>query len=141
MRKLIYIIFSFISIVVLAGACQQVKLSDADKKFAEGEYFTASEMYQKIYRKLPRKDRDMRGIVAWRLAESYRLSNNPVRAVSAYTNATNYNVPDSTLPLQYARTLHKTGDYKKSAEQYSEFLKARPTSRFEGNRIGSPVES
>ena len=135
MKNLVYIILMTASVISLAYSCKQANLGAADKKFAEGEYFTAAEMYQKVYRQLPKKKRELRGEVAWRLAESHRLSNNPLRASAAYANAVNYKASDSTLSLQYARTLHKTGDYRKAAEQYNEFLKLYPTNRFALNAI------
>ncbi len=45
-------------------SCKQVKLDDADRKFAQGEYFVAADMYRQIYRKTPSKKRELRGDVA-----------------------------------------------------------------------------
>ena len=112
-----------------------MKLEDADKKFAQGEYFVAADMYQKIYRKISPKKRELRGEVALRLAESYRLINYPLRANAAYANAIRYNVSDSTVALQYARSLHKAGDYKLAAKYYKEFLELFPDNKFALNGL------
>jgi len=122
------------------SSCKQVKLEDADRKFAQGEYFVAADMYRKIYRKTSAKKRELRGEVALRMAESYRLINYPMRANAAYANAIRYNANDSTLTLQYARSLHKVGDYKQAAGYYNEFLKLFPDNKFainglEGTRV------
>ncbi len=60
------------------------------------------------------------------MAESYRLINYPARANVAYANAIRYNVGDSTVTLQYARSLHKAGDYRNAAKYYAEFLELFP---------------
>lgn len=110
-------------------------MEDADKKFAQGNYFEAADMYRTIYRKLSPKKRELRGEVALRMAESYRLINNPVRANAAYANAIRYNTDDSTLTLQYARSLHKAGDYKQAGKYYQEFLKLYPDNQFALNGL------
>lgn len=135
MRKYLYCILTLILLLPAFGACKRLKLEDADKKFAQGEYFVAADMYRKIYRQTPPKQRDTRGIVAQRMAESYRLINYPIRANAAYANAIRYRVNDSTLTLQYARSLHKTGDYKQAIKYYEEFLKLYPDNRFAQNGL------
>lgn len=132
-----YISYSVSTILLLAllWSCKQVKLEDADRKFAQGEYFEASDMYNKIYRKTDRKKRELRGQIALRLAESLRLINNPTRANAAYENAIRYNAGDSIITLQYARSLQKTGDYQQAAKYYEEFLKQYPGNKFALNGI------
>jgi len=92
-------------------------------------------MYRKVYRNTPAKKRELRGEVAFKMAESYRLLNNPMRANAAYANAVRYKATDSTLSLQYARSLHKVGKYKEAAGQYQEFLKLFPDNQFALNGI------
>lgn len=133
-RYILYIISSFLLLTVL-WSCKQLKLEDADRKFAEGEYFVAADMYNKIYRKTDRKKRDLRGQIALRLAESLRLINNPIRANAAYANAIRYNSGDNIIALQYARSLHKTGEYKQAAKYYEEFLKLYPNNKFAQNGL------
>ncbi|NDV79100.1 hypothetical protein D0T57_08955 [Dysgonomonas sp. 511] len=87
-------------------------------------------MYRKIYRKTSAQKRELRGVIALRMAESYRLINYPQRANAAYANAIRYKVEDSTVTLQYARSLHKTGDYKLATKYYEEFLKLYPDNKF-----------
>lgn len=116
-------------------SCKPVKLADADRHFKNGEYFEAASMYRKIYRKTSPKNRELRGRVAYRQAESYRLINNTALAGAAYVNAIRYNPTDSLMRLQYARTLHKDGKYKQAIEQYKLFLKTMPDNRFALNGL------
>lgn len=135
MKKFIYFISNIIFIVLLVSSCKQVKLADADRKFAQGEYYTAADMYRQIYRKVPPKKKELRGEVALKLAESYRLINNPERANVAYANALRYNTTDSTLTLQYARSLHKTGQDAQAVKQYEKFLEFFPHNQFALNGL------
>lgn len=110
-------------------------MEEIDLKFAEGKYFEAAEDYRKLYRQTSPKKKDQRGLAAWKMAETYRLVNNPVRANVGYANALRYNVGDSTLHLQYARSLHKVGDYKQAAAQYEKFLELFPNNSFAINGL------
>ncbi|WP_165020797.1 OmpA family protein [Dysgonomonas sp. ZJ279] len=135
MKRYIYYISGIVLLTILVMSCKQLKMSDADEKFAQGEYFTAAEMYRKIYRQTPAKKRELRGEVAFKMAECYRLYNNPLRANPAYANAVRYRHVDSTLSLQYGRSLQKVGSYLQSGKQYEEFLKLFPDNQFGQNGL------
>jgi peptidoglycan-associated lipoprotein len=140
LKRYISYTLGILTLLLPAWSCKQIKLEDADKKFAQGEYFVAADMYRKIYRKTPARKRELRGATALRMAESYRLINNPLQANAAYANAVRYKVSDSTLNLQYARSLQKSGDYKQAIKYYTDFLKLFPDNQFaknglEGSRI------
>ncbi|MFT3993161.1 MAG: OmpA family protein [Dysgonomonas sp.] len=140
MKRFNNCIYVIVLIIICLSACKQVQLKDADQKFAEGQYHTAADMYRKIYRKASPKKRELRGEVAFRMAECYRLINNPLRANAAYANAVRYKVNDSTLSLQYARSLQKAGVYGQAVKQYEEFLKIYPDNQFAKNGIvGSKI--
>ncbi len=135
-RCLLYCFLVFIlGLGVFMFSCKPVKLSDADRHFKNGEYFEAASMYRKLYRKTPTKNRELRGRIAYRQAESFRLINNVALANAAYVNAIRYNPTDSLIRLQYARTLHKDGKYKQAIEQYKLFLKTMPDNQFALNGL------
>lgn len=139
MLKYRCILYSLLVFTLGLGAfmfsCKPVKLSDADRHFKNGEYFEAASMYRKLYRKTPPKNRELRGRIAYRQAESFRLINNVALANAAYVNAIRYNPTDSLIRLQYARTLHKEGKYKQAIEQYKLFLKTMPDNQFALNGL------
>lgn len=135
MKRYISYTLAILTLLLSAWSCKQIKLEDADRKFAQGEYFVAADMYRKIYRQTPAKKRELRGEIALRMAESYRLINNPLRANAAYANAIRYKVNDSTINLQYARSLQKSGDYKQAIKYYTDFLKLYPTNKFAQNGL------
>ncbi|MDU1903746.1 MAG: OmpA family protein [Dysgonomonas sp.] len=140
--KYTYYIYILISLLFLGigTSCKQVKLADADRNFANGEYFEAASKYRVLYRKTPPKERELRGLIAYRLAESYRLCNNVPAANAAYANALRYVKNDTLINLQYARTLQKAGNYKQAINQYNTYLEHSPAFRFAINGIrGSEI--
>lgn len=135
-RCFLYYLLAFVlAFSVFMPSCKPVKLSDADRHFKNGEYFEAATMYRKLYRKTPAKNRELRGRIAYRQAESFRLINNVALANAAYVNAIRYNPTDSLIRLQSARTLHKEAKYKQAIEQYKLFLKTMPDNKFALNGL------
>jgi len=132
---------SFIIIGIFLSSCKQIKLADADRDFVNGEYFEAASKYRVLYRKTPPKERELRGIIAYRLAESYRLINNVPAANAAYANAIRYNPTDTLIKLQYARTLQKAGNYKLASAQYENYLRSSPGFRFAQNGLQGSKEA
>lgn len=133
--RYIYILFCSILAGIAISSCKPVTLKEADRRFAKGEYYEAADIYRKVYRKTSPKKRDLRGEIAFKMGESYRLINMPIQANSAYANAVRYNNSESSLSLQYARSLHKAGNYKKAAEQYNLFLEKYPDNQFAINAL------
>jgi len=101
------------------------RIRKADRKYAIGEYYEASEMYRQVYRRIPSKDRALRASVAFKQAESQRILNNS-RAAAAYKNAIKYHYPDSIMYLHYAQVLQYQGKYKEAIKQYDIYLEAHP---------------
>ncbi len=133
-RNAIYIVVCSLFVLV-SVACKQIKMSEADHHFAQGEYFEAASMYRKIYSKTKPKKREIRGEAAYKMAECYRIINNDARARGAYANALRYLPEDSLISLQYARVLHKSGLYSQAIEQYKTFLEYFPDNIFALNGL------
>lgn len=110
-------------------ACSvQKKIKRADRKFAIGEYYTAGDLYKQCYSRLStKKDRELKGYVAYRQGECYRLINNQ-RATNAYNNALRckYQLKDSTVYLHYAQALQYQGKYKDAIKNYELYLEKHP---------------
>ena len=126
--------------VSLFHSCKSVKLSDAEEKHRIGEYFEAAALYRKVYTKTSPEKRDLRGYIAFRMAECNRLINNTPRATSAYMNALRYNYPDSIVNLRLGQMYQKAGRYGEAIKHYNEYLLAEPGSVLAFNGIaGSEV--
>ncbi|GHT17967.1 cell envelope biogenesis protein OmpA [Bacteroidia bacterium] len=123
-------IFSFIIIfaTVCSGCGIQKRIKKADERFALGEYYKSANMYRTIYRRISAKDKTLRGQIAFKQAEAYRLINSP-RAELAYQNAVRYNYPDTLLYFRYAEVLQWHGKYAEAAKNYQKFLSEHPAHR------------
>ena len=62
-------------------SCKTAKLSDAEEKHRIGEYYEAAAIYRKVYTKTSPKKRDLRGYIAFRMAECNRLINSTDKAI------------------------------------------------------------
>lgn len=127
--------------VMLFYSCRSVKLSDAEEKQRIGEYYEAANMYRKIYTKTSPEKRDLRGYIAYRMAECNRLINNTDRAISAYTNALRYNYPDSIIHLRLAQMQQRKGRYTEAVRQYDAYLTYNPTSQLAYNGIEGSLKA
>ena len=60
----------------LLVSCSGAKLSVANEQYARGEFYDAAQTYRKVYSKTnPRKERKLRGEIAFKMAECYRRIN------------------------------------------------------------------
>ena len=122
MRLKFPIIFFLIIAILLQGCGIGARIKKADKRFDIGEYYVAGELYKNIYPNLTIKEKSLRGKIAYRQAECFRLTNQG-RAEQAYLNAIRNNYSDSIVLLRYAQVLQQNGKYAEAAKYYDLFLK------------------
>ncbi len=112
----------FFIIVAMALVCASCSLNrriqKADKKFALGEYYRSAEMYRAIYPHVSSKKRALKGSVAYKMGNAYRIIDNNRRAESAYKNAVKYGNKDSLVFYFYAEVLRSNGKYKEAVKMY-----------------------
>ena len=138
--KIISYLFLFLAIGFLYS-CKSAKLSDAEEKQRIGEYFEAAAIYRKVYTKTPPAKRDLRGYIAFRMAEGNRLINNTPRATSAYMNALRYKYPDSIVNLRLGQMYQKSGRYGEAIKYYNDYLLAEPGSVLAFNGVTGSEEA
>ena len=129
----IYVLF--LLIVSSLYSCKSAKLSDAEEKQRIGEYYEAAAIYRKVYTKTSPKKRDLRGYIAYRMAECNRLINNTGKATSAHMNAIRYDYPDSTVYLRMGQMLQKTGRYPEAIKNYDIYMENDPSNLLAINGI------
>lgn len=129
----IYVLF--LLIVSSLYSCKSAKLSDAEEKQRIGEYYEAAAIYRKVYTKTSPKKRDLRGYIAYRMAECNRLINNTAKATSAYMNAIRYDYPDSTVYLRMGQMLQKAGRYPEAIKNYDIYMENDPSNLLAINGI------
>lgn len=123
--KTIYIVAT---VLCLSSCSVQQRVKRADKKFAIGEYYTAADIYKQCYSRLNTKtDRALKGYVAFKQGECYRILNNP-RAVNCYQSALRckYQQQDSIIFLNAGLALQYQGKYKDAAKSYELYLEKHP---------------
>ena len=134
-RHIPYHYLFFLLIVSFIVSCKSAKLSDAEEKHRIGEYYEAAAIYRKVYTKTPPTKRDLRGYIAFRMAECNRLINNTPRATSAYMNALRYDYPDSIVSLRLGQMYQKSGRYGEAIKYYNDYLLANPGSMLALNGV------
>lgn len=128
-RNLYILVFVLCPLLFTLSSCSiQQRVKRADKKFAIGEYYTAADLYKSCYSRLStKKDRELKGYVAYKQGECYRLINNP-RAANCYQSALRckYHLQDSTIFLHAGQALQYQGKYKDAAKSYDLYLEKHP---------------
>ena len=120
----------------LLVSCSGAKLSVANEQYARGEFYDAAQTYRKVYSKTnPRKERKLRGEIAFKMAECYRRINMAPRSSAAYQNAIRYDYPDSMALFYLARSQQYEGKYKEAIKNYQAYLETNPQSSLAKNGI------
>jgi peptidoglycan-associated lipoprotein len=135
MKRKIVTYILFLLAIFLLFSCKSAKLSDAEEKQRIGEYNEAAAIYRKIYAKTPPKERELRGYIAFRMADCNRLINKTGLATSAYMNALRYNYPDSMVNLRLGQMYQKSGKYNDAIRYYTDFQSVNPVSILAANGI------
>ena len=122
MRYIYQILVPLMTAMLLFSCSTDKAVRKGDQFYAICEYVEAAKQYKKAYRKISTKEKAKRGVVAWKMAECYRKTNNAARAMGSYKNAIRYNYPDSLAHRHLGDALLMTGDYKNAAKSYEAFL-------------------
>ena len=127
MRRYVTAIILMIAMVILYTSCGTAKLSVANEQYARGEYYDAAQTYRKVYNKMrKKKDRPVRGQVAYMMGDCYRRLSMMPRAAAAYANAIRYEYPDSTAYFYLAQCQQAQGRYKEAIKNYNLYLEKKP---------------
>ena len=120
-----YILLAEIVISLLLFGCSSgKKISQAQKAFEIGEYTKAAELYKKAYSK--EKNKYNKGEYSYYMGESYRITNKPTRAASAYSRAVRYEYPVREAQLYLAECYRKAGKLDKAIPEYEAYLEKVP---------------
>jgi len=143
MKKIILILLIVPGVIVARGQFVADYLKAADAYYKKGDYYSAARYYEKYlsskdtrtkpneynpYNVKPAAEKGKAAIpntqlAVYNLAESYRLLNFPVKAVTYYEQAVGYK--NSQLPLApyyYAATLRALGKYDDAEKAFQGFL-------------------
>ena len=112
----------FAAVILLSGCSIKSSIRKADKRYDVGEYYVAADLYKNIYSNLTSKEKELKGRIAFRQAECYRIINQG-RVEQAYQNAIRYNYTDSIVYLHFAQVLQQNGKYAEAEKYYRLYLK------------------
>lgn len=111
---------------------QKRLIKKADEAFATGEYFLASETYEKVYEKLTSKPE--KAEVAFKLGECGRIMMDAKKAAKWYRKAVRYHTDKPLAWLYYGNALKTKGEYDEAKIQYKKYQNLVPTD--ERGKIG-----
>lgn len=126
--------FSTLFLLLVAGivlvACNSDKhLKKGEQYWAIGEYYEASLEFAKAYVKTPASEKDRRGMIAYKVAESNRMMNYFAKAEAAYRNAVRYKYTDTLTYFYLAEMERYNKEYKQAARDYQLYLETHPRHR------------
>lgn len=110
---------------VSATWAQKNYTEEADDAFKMKMYYEAIDLYKKAYSKVGRNQVEKRRIL-FRIAESYRLTNNIRRAEFAYVRAIRSKYSDPVIYLRYAQVLKKRQKYEDAITQFKKYKEKVP---------------
>lgn len=137
MEKFIrYALYSLL-LLLMSSCGWENSVKKGDQSWALGEYNDAANFYRKAYSTIPSKERTKRGEIAYKMANSYRLTNYTTRAIGGYMNAIRYKHPDYKALFYLAEAQRKNGEYKSAAKNYELYLQHEPADALALNGLES----
>lgn len=106
----------------------------AERSEARGDYYLATQQYQRLYRQTAPQRRSERAYYAYRSGECLLRLRQLSKALGQYKHAERYAYPDSMLLLRLGYTLHGLGRYVEASNYYQRYLLCDSTSHLA--RIG-----
>lgn len=124
------IIQGLVPVVIMSAlcACSNAERTTrrADAAMAIGEYQEAASLYRRAYMQTSPRERASRGVLAYKMGETYRSFGNVGRALAAYKNAERFGVADSLVLRKQGDMLRYAGNYKGAEEKYKTYLEKNP---------------
>lgn len=115
-------IYSCVLIILISlflfscGADRNIK--KGDKYLSLGEYYNAAEQYKQAYRRIPPKERELRGKVSKKIAQVNDRINASGKAIAAYRNVIRYHQDNVETHVRLADNLMKQGQYREAEKEY-----------------------
>ncbi len=97
----------------------QFELAKADDAFASKKYNTAAALYQRLYNKI--KEPELKQKVLFKIADSYRNSNNFKQALKWYEEVLNSKYPDPAVIYSYGQLLKNFERYEDAGRAFYDY--------------------
>ncbi len=123
-----FILMFFLPLLLLAQEPQnkpyQLDLDKADMAYMAKKYNTAAMLYQKVYPKV--KGETEKQQILFKIADSYRNSNNFKQALKWYEEVLNSKYPDPTILYSYGQLLKNFERYDEASRAFYDFSFENP---------------
>jgi outer membrane protein OmpA-like peptidoglycan-associated protein len=127
--RLMTLMLAVLAGVALVSCNGDKNLKKGEQYWAIGEYYEAAQEYAKAYAKTPASQKDRRGMIAYKVAESNRRMNYYAKAQAGYRNAVRYKYVDTLTYFYLAEMERYNKEYKQAARDYQLYLDAHPGHR------------
>lgn len=136
MKKVAGAILVFSFFLSFSATAQNKFTKAADESFADQQYMLALTKYQKAFSKL-KKNKAEKERVSFRMAECYRMMNNPKKAEIGYKRLLTgkYIKQEPRIYLYYADALKANGKYDEAIAQYKAYQEIVPDDKRADVRI------
>ncbi len=112
---------------------QSKAVNQADQAYNKGDFFDAATLYKKAFTK--EKNKVKKAEIIFKVAESYRMTNDYNNQEVWYAKAIKANYKDPSAILHYADALKMNGKYDEAIVQYTNYQKAKPSDVRGGNGV------
>ena len=113
LKTILHIYIGAILLASCGSAGNSIKTARA--ALTRGEYELAAENFKKAYKRIPPKEKKLRGEIAYEMAQTYACYGNVARAVAALKNAERYKFNDTLVFQQLGMLSMQMGNYKEAA--------------------------
>jgi len=103
---------------------QKKRWVKAEEAYEAGEFFDAIDLYKDAYAAI--QDRSLKTEIVFKIAECYRLTNEPDKAELWYKKAIGQDYPDPVVVLNYAETLKKNDKYEEALNEFRNYKELVP---------------
>lgn len=122
--------FFFIILFILAlpdANAQKRKTERAYTSFAAGEYYDAIDLFKDAYSKTNKGDKNQRTELVFRIAECYRLTNDPKNAETWYKLAVKSSFSKPEAQFWLAESMKKNGNYALAKDEFKKYKQVAPS--------------
>jgi len=134
--KIKYILFVILLASYTVVSSQQKFVSKGDQDFNSLQFQSAVENYLKAFKKM-KDDSAEKDKLVFKIANSYRLMNNPVKSAKWYKQIidTDFTRENPNINLYYAEALKQNGQSDKSKKYFKKFLEIFPDNELAANAL------
>ncbi|MDX2442788.1 MAG: OmpA family protein [Bacteroidales bacterium] len=122
--KTLFLALLTLVLLVPVTSAQKKKLQKATDAFDAGEYFDAIDLYKDAYAALSNKE--LKTETVFKVAECYRLTNEPEKAELWFKKAIGRDYPDPIAVLHYAESMKKNDKYEEAIAEFKRYKELVP---------------